>query len=437
MLAVGGGSRRALVMNLPGTFPVGAGKGFRTAGMAAPGLVPGTEQGWVATSRRGLGPPRGPLSGSFVEDSSCPGGYRLSLPSDRFSLGYSQFRNTSPSILLTILATDLRHTVARTLTRTVEPALTICARFEAAQRALILGVDGATPVRLGPQEWSPWLEFDTDGQRTVTRIKNLTEDPDDPAFFVGPVTALMVDGLAAPADYLERLQTTRPWLSPAADSMDFVRSQKSERLVTLSLEWALPVEAGRVETALALLRESDWTDVVYILGSTDRLHHVLVTEILGSRRAGNEGVIPELAEVYASADRWLGKILAHAGEETVIAVLSDHGSRPGMGFHLNHGPEGTYVFVAPTLPAGTAGPVLAHEDIAPIILAHLGHPTASDLPGVVPDELWPRDADGERLQLPVPIASYAALFDASVIDDADESIDPRVREQLRALGYIH
>jgi hypothetical protein len=437
MLAALADDRRSLVLNLPGTFPVAEGTGVRTAGMAAPGIVPGTEQGWLATADARITTSRGPLTASIGRDAACPGGTRFIAPSDRFNLNQSPFRNTSPGIFLTALATDVRKGVARALSRTVEPALTFCAQYDAATGELVLTADDAEARVVVPGSWSPWLVFATPEGPAVTRLKTIASAGTDPSLFLGPVTVLEIDGLVAPANALATLSTSQPWLSPAADSIDLLEYQEDSNLVTLSVEWDLAVEAARIETGMALLARGGWDDVAYILGSTDRLHHVLINEIVRGGYVGDSaGVLPELAAAYVAADRWLGQFLAYAGENTLVAVLSDHGSRPGMGYRLHHGPDGIYVFAGPNLPADLAGPAIQQVDVVQIILAHLGYPSADDLPGGVPDQLWPRSESGDLLALPDPISSYADLYDAGSGGRDDATVDPRVLEQLRALGYV-
>lgn len=435
MLALAGGAGTPLIMNLPGTYPVRDRAGFRTAGMAAPGIVPGSDQAWSFGTFAGQQAGRGPWPVAPGESEGCGAADRVSLPADRFDPASSPFRNTSPGILLTILSSDLRASAARYLAALVEPAAEICVALDPATGRMTLGPPGAV-IGVAPGEWSPWLRFDHPDGPALTRLRNLSAPAGPSRFVVGPLVFLTVEGLAAPLEVLATIQSEQPWLTPAADSIDFLDYQDSDALLQTHVGWNLGVEAGRVEAARALLGQGAWSDVTIVLGATDRIHHVIVAQLLAHREGGQPGVFGPLAEVYAAADRWLGQLLASADEDTLVVVLSDHGSRPGEGYRLHHGPEGIYVMAGPRLPAGIEGPDLEQEDIVPVLLAQLGRPLADDLPGFIPDELWPRSADGTRLELPPAIASYAELFDLELGEAAEGEIDPRVREQLRALGYI-
>jgi hypothetical protein len=153
-------------------------------------------------------------------------------------------------------------------------------------------------------------------------------------------------------------------------------------------------------------------------------------------------VIPRYYELM---DEYLADLMERSGQGTTVMVLSDHGfggtgNMPWSGGHgrLTPGapiaPPGILILAGP----GTAGDGRRLErahvlDIAPTLLALMGLPAGSDMPGRVLDEAL---ADG--VEIPPRIPSWEEVGPRRL--DAVEAVDPRGdadrMERLRALGYI-
>jgi predicted AlkP superfamily phosphohydrolase/phosphomutase len=90
--------------------------------------------------------------------------------------------------------------------------------------------------------------------------------------------------------------------------------------------------------------------------------------------------------IHSLVDEQIGEIIAAAGENTVVLVISDHGMDadprnfiwPGW-----HGPEALMILAGGPVRAGGELKDVDYPDIAPTILYLLGYPVPKDLPGKV------------------------------------------------------
>ncbi len=147
----------------------------------------------------------------------------------------------------------------------------------------------------------------------------------------------------------------------------------------------------------------------------------------------------KIVDFHLALDAFLGRLEAAIDENTVIAVLSDHGHSPtivhAMDTQHRHGPPGV-LFLAGG-PIRTGGVVLegAHVyDVFPTILHLLGLPVPEDVTGrVLTEAIEPsflarfpveRVASLDALGAPVGAAHRSAESEAEEL------------EKLRALGYI-
>ncbi len=167
---------------------------------------------------------------------------------------------------------------------------------------------------------------------------------------------------------------------------------------------------------------------------------------------------PVVAGVYRFHDMLLGRLLALAGPETTVLILSDHGFhsdglRPPVGRHTREpgekfGPEmnpvawhreqGILVAAGPAIRRDEIIHGATLLDLAPTILSLLGIPVPGDMDGRPLTKLFvdPLPATQEK------VASYEAPhpLDGMHRDLLAEESDPwtarQAMEQLAALGYI-
>lgn len=172
---------------------------------------------------------------------------------------------------------------------------------------------------------------------------------------------------------------------------------------------------------------------------------------------------PVIPNLYRHNDAFLAELLAALGPDTVVIVVSDHGFRSGselpgtvpareVGEHFDehlrkalgrgevtvgqpgvHSPEGIFLAVGgPILPgAATEATIL---DVAPTVLALLGLPVPSDMPGRVLEEIVD---PGFWKRYPIRhIDTYEGLVPRNPAETPALPEDEEQRKMLRALGYI-
>jgi predicted AlkP superfamily phosphohydrolase/phosphomutase/predicted Zn-dependent protease len=151
-----------------------------------------------------------------------------------------------------------------------------------------------------------------------------------------------------------------------------------------------------------------------------------------------------MAGIYRFHDMMLETLLALAGPETAVLVVSDHGywndhrrpdPRPGKAGPVDwHRPYGILAAAGPGIRAGAEAHGASILDIAPTVLALLGLPAARDMPGRVLAEAM---AD---VPVPTRIPSWESVPGACGMHPAEMRIDPdearAALQQLVDLGYV-
>lgn len=139
---------------------------------------------------------------------------------------------------------------------------------------------------------------------------------------------------------------------------------------------------------------------------------------------------------YAFTDELIAPLLRLADERTVVIVMSDHGfdTQPAHESGAWHDRQGIFLIAGGPVRAGAK---FAREagllDVTPTLLALLGLPIGSDMPGRVVDELL--DPEFLRAHPPRRGASYGRR--AVVKSDiAETDVDEIWQERLEGLGYL-
>jgi len=153
--------------------------------------------------------------------------------------------------------------------------------------------------------------------------------------------------------------------------------------------------------------------------------------------AENADRIPRL---HRDFDRFLGRLLAQVGPQTVVIVASDHGHSPTIvhSFYTQHrhGPPGILLMRGGPVKHGLVLQGADIYDIYPTVLYLLGLPVPQDVSGkVLLDAL---DAGFVRLHPLRRIPSYRGLGLSPGLPGASRSgeMNEREIEKLRSLGYI-
>jgi hypothetical protein len=149
------------------------------------------------------------------------------------------------------------------------------------------------------------------------------------------------------------------------------------------------------------------------------------------------GIIPG---VYRDFDKFLARLLAAAGPDTVVIVASDHGHSPTIvhSFYTQHrhGPPGILLMRGGPVKSGLALQGASVFDLYPTILYLLGLPVPRDAAGkVLVDAL---DPGFVRLHPMREVPTYTDLGLPPGLPGAkrDGAMNAEEIEKLRALGYL-
>ncbi len=149
------------------------------------------------------------------------------------------------------------------------------------------------------------------------------------------------------------------------------------------------------------------------------------------------GIIPG---VYRDFDRFLARLLAAAGPDTVVIVASDHGHSPTIvhSFYTQHrhGPPGILLMRGGPVKRGLALQGASVFDLYPTVLYLLGLPVPRDAAGrVLVDAL---DPGFVRLHPMREVPTYRDLGLPPGLPGAkrDGAMNAEEIEKLRALGYL-
>lgn len=186
---------------------------------------------------------------------------------------------------------------------------------------------------LRPGEWSPKnvrdFEFAQGSRRGAFKFKllELSEDGKTLKLFLSPICAL--DGYHKPEALAEELANLEPMPLPSFGVDEFNLGWIDEATF---VEMLWEGHMWLADAADYLLGNKPWDLFVMHLHSPDWMYHSIATSldpITGADpevRARSERLEREFHRAW---DAMLGKILRHAGDETLVAVVSDHGAKAG------------------------------------------------------------------------------------------------------------
>jgi hypothetical protein len=322
-------------------------------------------------------------------------------------------------------------------------------------RARIPGADEAL-FELGAGEWGPWLSVQAGDIPCLARPRVIAVSGGGLGLFVTALFPEAAAGLSFPANLAATLQRPeRPYVAEPTGWQIF-----HEPLALAPLEEHLrQVSEDQARAAFALADREPWDAFVQVFTLTDRVQHPywkfrepgLYRQLAKDTRSTDRvdyarwSPTPDQIVEYGGAidrayelvDRWLGQLVARTDDSTLIVVVSDHGAQSGRHPHAPtagiHHDRGLYLLAGPNVRAAPLGPALEQIDVVPLVLAHLGLPVASDLPGRVHAVLAPRAPGGERLEAEVSIPTYGTSDRQA---EEASGISETVRDQLRSLGYV-
>ena len=200
--------------------------------------------------------------------------------------------------------------------------------------------------------------------------------------------------------------------------------------------------------ATELMKRDDWDFAAVYFEGIDRFGHEFMEFHPPKMDAVSQDEFEAyrhcMTGIYRFHDMMLEALLAIAGDDAAVVIVSDHGywndhRRPDpKAAESNpvawHRPFGIFAAAGPGIRAGTrlhGGSIL---DIAPTVLALLGLPAGKDMPGRVLAEVLDGVPVAERIE------SWEKVEGACGMHPADLRVDPAeaqaALEQLVALGYI-
>ena len=213
--------------------------------------------------------------------------------------------------------------------------------------------------------------------------------------------------------------------------------------------WALATAMSYRDVGLELWRQ-DRPDLalVYIEGTDSTSHlfgHLFRAEGLGGELKEQQRKFGRaVEEIYFFADRFLGEYLAAMDERTTLVVLSDHGFELGK-LHDDpsktrdlrrvserfHRLEGILYLYGHRVKQHARIDRASILDVAPTVLALLGVPPASDMPGRVLQEALDAELGVER------VATWEGSADPGTATRvADPTVSQAQLEHLKSLGYL-
>jgi predicted AlkP superfamily phosphohydrolase/phosphomutase len=193
--------------------------------------------------------------------------------------------------------------------------------------------DAGNPLcELSAGQWSDWWSdnFNIDGAdlKGSVRMKliTLTEDADMFELFVPQIWP--VSGFTYPESIGEELyEHVGPFLqNPGRDALGLIDDETYFELLEYHHDRLANV-------AKYLTSTRDWDILFTETHASDYGDHFFMgqaDEISGADAETIERCRSGLAKTYASIDRWIGKLLELADDDTVVVIASDHGGTPSQ-----------------------------------------------------------------------------------------------------------
>lgn len=237
---------------------------------------------------------------------------------------------------------------------------------------------------------------------------------------------------------------------PAAGAETPTRGAPPERIAQflLTRRLAMPYARDATFADLAVTLQAAWKPdlhIVYLVGSDYVSHgfwrYAFPDQFNDPPPEGWEQLAEIIPRYHEYMDEVLGELVAAAGPEATVLVISDHGFGPAVPGHMpppaywylsgSHRPDGLMVLAGPVVRDGAALDGPDHLDVVPNLLTLLDLPIGEEMPGRV----W-----REALR---PEVVRRARVDGRY-DDGWEwraaptrtAADEEILAGLRALGYI-
>ncbi len=457
--------QKAIVVNVPGTFPPEKVRGAQISGFPIPGL-----------SR-----PKSVYMEEYGKLYSTETKKNRIVPSVRIDLKPAEGWQTPPHSYAPLLESALpiiediqRDSLARTLllehfliesfihnersmketriarlpilvadttddTKTNYDALFIFRSKKSGEPMAILAENG----------WSDWMSIDLNryGREVSFRMKLISLSYDRCEIYTTP----LFQSPCAPVV---------PFIFPAQLALELCRNigmyvvegigwkmHLDEFTLDLLYEHLIDVAEMHTRASEELLSTiPDWTLFIHVFSESDRIQHPYwkyhQPELFGPVDATlveqHGGKIDSIAE---KIDTDIGRFLSYADEDTTVLIISDHGFRADPEHDQgDHDRDGIFIFSGKYIKNDHKQPDLDLSsfqrldilDVTPTILSLIGYPVARDMDGRLRTEFF-----DEKRQKDCPVQ----LIDSYENEETRKTrtrqlIDESTRDQLRSLGYV-
>jgi len=192
-------------------------------------------------------------------------------------------------------------------------------------------------TELAPGQWSSRYResFEVDGAPVDGNIcmKLITLTPDADMFELFVPQIWPVEGYTYPGEIaLELADKVKPFIqNPARDALGLIDDNTYFELLEYHHECLADV-------AHYLTSTRSWDMLFAETHASDYANHGfmgLADEISGADSATIQRCREGLARTYASIDRWIGRLLELADDDTVVVIASDHGGTPNQFQQVN------------------------------------------------------------------------------------------------------
>lgn len=235
---------------------------------------------------------------------------------------------------------------------------------------------------------------------------------------------------------------------------------EEQRLVQQQTLWSIAADETYFELARKYIKEAPADLNLVYFGGTDVVSHRYWRQYRpeGFKWSGDPAADAALARVVPSYYEWvdsmLGELVAAAGPQATVLVLSDHGFHASAqdqpdpqhmtGHHMDHPPgvliaagpgivvQGEYDRFLQTGSLATLGSVL---DVTPTVLALLGIPGARDMGGRAFLAMLAEGPAREAARLP-KVETHDAGFRPPMAVDVPAEMDADFRKKFGELGYF-
>lgn len=201
---------------------------------------------------------------------------------------------------------------------------------------------------------------------------------------------------------------------------------------------AVLAEAASIQAiTTAAMADGEWDALFVVFPGLERTAHRFMLDRLETGSEPPSAFARVVDAMYAFHDAMLGRLIELAGADANIVLLSDHGIAEDPRLHrvpatspeavaaLRHRREGIFLAAGPDVARLHKRVHLTCFDVAPTLLALLGVPIPSDMPGQVPDGLLEDGRQPARGGSSIRRSAHLAAVPPTPVD----------LEHLLALGY--